>query len=200
MDSIARKGGASMTTDVRHEVRAETQPGRPGRVWVVAAIIGVLAFSVGLVAGYLLFSGDTDETNAEIEDYDEVVALIDAWVDAWNNDDVDAIRAMMTPDGMAYKHRADAEGTDSLEFATERSFAEYTYEPMGEPLVARTMGERPLSYAYNATVKTRYYDESTGQEVGHGIEFFYLVQDEDGNWEVHHASSLGHEMLRVAGL
>lgn len=191
-----------MATEIETPTQAPAAGRRTGHVWrvLLGLAVGVAA---GLAAGYLLFAADEPDVNAEVTDMARVEAFFDDFIDAVHNSDVDAVRALMTEDGMAFGYRADdLGGTNDLAYAVEEVFADYTYEASDVLLVRQTS-----SYAVNGLVdpgydvveKATFTDRETGGK-GINLEYYKLVTDADGQLRLHHASVLDWASLRAFGL
>jgi uncharacterized protein (TIGR02246 family) len=178
------------------------EPVRRGTPWWVTLLVGAVALVVGAAAGSLLLAGDAADPNAGIPDVERVEALFDEWVAAWNAQDGDAIRELMTEDGMAYGYLAKAEGVRTI----ERAFVDEVAFEMGPLLVRETVtipvtGEEVLDVAYDVTTKGDLVDRTTGEPRGDSyLEYYRIVPTSDGELKVHHASLLNWVPLRNNGV
>ncbi len=178
------------------------EPVSRGTPWWVTLLVGVVALAVGAAAGSLLLAGDPADPNAGIPDVDRVEAVFEEWVAAWNAQDGDAIRALMTEDGMAYGYLASAEGVRTI----ERAFVDGIDFEMGPLLVRETVtipvtGEEVLDVAYDVTAKGDLVDRTTGEPRGESyLEYYRVVPTSDGELKIHHASVLNWVPLRNNGL
>jgi paraquat-inducible protein B len=57
---------------------------RSSLLWILAL---VAALAIGLVVGWLAFDGEGTETTVSAETEQEINALIDDWLTAWNTGD-----------------------------------------------------------------------------------------------------------------
>jgi hypothetical protein len=193
-----------MATAIETPTQAHAGGRRTGHVWrvLLGLAVGVAA---GLAAGYLLFAADEPAVNSEVEvtDMARVEAFLDDFIDAVNNSDVDAVRALMTEDGMAFGYRADEQGgTNGLAYAVEEVFADYTYEASDVLLVHQTNSYAVnglVDPAYDVVEKARFIDRETGAK-GMNLEYYKLVTDADSQLRLHHASVLDWASLRAFGL
>ncbi len=189
-----------MSTDVKPPDVAPT--GRNTTHSWRAILALVVGLAIGLGAGYLLFTADDPDVNAEVEDISRVEAFVDAWTDAWNRQDLDALGALMTEDAMFYGYRADEEGTFDLAYAADQ-FDKYTFEASDVLLVHET-GSYPVTgrgdLAYDVVEKVTFSGRVSGDPYGISLEYYHLVTDEDGELKLHHASVLDWSGLRAFGL
>jgi len=117
----------------------------------------------------------------EVEDRAAVVDMVQAFFDAMTDRDVDAMRSMLTLDGIFYGYR---EGPDGVEIArpTHQSFIEGIAEG-NRKLIERFWDPQVLLHGRMAAVWTP-YDLYVDGEFSHcGIDNFNLLKTDEG-WKI----------------
>lgn len=162
----------------------------------------VVAVAVGLGARYLLFAIDQPDPNADVEEIARVEAFLDAGTESLNGQDLDAVRALMTEDGMAYGVRVEEEGvlgfTEQAGGAWTTRTRTRTCSLSAGPSSMTATGS--LDPAYDVVAKVTASDRDSGDVQGTALEYYHIATDADGELRLHHASVLNWTLLRSYGL
>ncbi len=170
-----------MTTTTRAPDQ-QTQPVvRRWGPWVVA-VVGAVALALGVGIGYLAFGGSDDRAVPP-----EVEQLVTDYVDAWNAQDADAIRALATDDAILSGRSVGATGAMSLENLLPR-VGESTLQ-IDDIMVA---GEGP---DYEVVVRGGLLS-SQGGTGSDGLTYLRLME-RDGTLKVFLALGLDTQALRL---
>jgi hypothetical protein len=157
---------------------AETEATAPGRrsslLWILAL---VAALAIGVVVGWLAFDGEGTETTVSAETEQEINALIDDWLTAWNTGDGQLALDLFAVDGryVSLYHRiTDFDGWSGEEISAgvERKGGPGAYDSVrvGSPSII----ERPYGYLVAARIRLH------TREV---FEMFNIVE-EDGSLKI----------------
>lgn len=177
-----------MSTGTPVHVNDSTEPSqsRRGPAWWVVAVIGLVAAGLGLGLGYVVFAPKESATTvAEVsaEEVDRVVATLDAYEEAWNANDADAVLALFADDYVKAEGLSVEASRRMLRNEVGQMAAQSgTWEFVGDPLVVpqRGRGGYDVSAAWVSST-------ATSSDSPPGITIYHLV-DEDGVLKIQRAT------------
>ena len=151
---------------------------RGPRWWVVAVAV-LVALGVGLGLGYLVFeSNPSDGARGGVssDEYERVVATLDAYETAWNANDVEAVLELFSDDFVqAPGFTVDASRASLRNAMAHSAEGGVRWEYVGDPFVVRTVGENGEFDV--AAMWLEFFEGS--EDIREGTTTYRLVDDGD---------------------
>jgi hypothetical protein len=145
-------------------------------LWILGLIV---ALTVGVVAGWLVFGGNGAESTVDAAIEQEITTLIDDWLTARNNADGELAQSLFTADGKYVSRNPGLDGWSGADLKAG-------IERFGAGGIAAEMVARPQIIeredSYHAAVKIRPFS--------FGKEYFLLfnISDESGTLRIRYTN------------
>lgn len=164
-----------MSTDTHERAEPATATEQRRRSWWVTALIGLLALALGIGVGYWLFG--TDDEGAAQDVPADVEQLIDDWLVAWGEGDMDAILSLMTANARFDSMEVDDPSPAGFVSRMTPMMKESKNYEVVDVIVRDSMHSgAPYEVAYEFRAGFDDLPMTLGE--GHGLELLLLVEDD----------------------